>query len=124
MELTVAILAGLLTGVLSGYGVGGGTLLMLYLVSVAGMEQAAAQGINLLYFLPCSATALISHIKNGLVEKSAVIPAAIAGVITTPIAAFLATSIESELLKKCFGIFLLAVGIHELFYRPKKKKSC
>jgi len=124
LELILAVLAGLLTGVLSGYGVGGGTLLMLYLVSVAGMEQAAAQGINLLYFIPCSATALVSHIKNGLVEKSVVIPAAIAGVITTPIAAFLATSIESDLLKKCFGVFLLAVGIHELFYHPEKKKSC
>jgi Predicted permeases len=124
LELILAVLAGLLTGVLSGYGVGGGTLLMLYLVSVAGMEQAAAQGINLLYFIPCSATALVSHIKNGLVEKSVVIPAAIAGVITTPIAAFLATSIESDLLKKCFGVFLLAVGIRELFYHPEKKKSC
>ena len=43
---------GAATGVLSGFGVGGGTLLLVYMTAFAGVEQRLAQGINLLYFLP------------------------------------------------------------------------
>ena len=43
---------GAATGVLSGFGVGGGSLLLIYMTSFAGLEQPLAQGINLLYFLP------------------------------------------------------------------------
>ena len=71
-----AALAGAAAGVLSGFGVGGGTLLLLYMTSLAGVPQDLAQGINLLYFLPTAATALPSHIKNGFVRRSALLPAA------------------------------------------------
>ena len=47
--------AGLVCGVLSGLGIGGGTLLMVYMTAMAGLEQTVAQGINLLYFLPTAA---------------------------------------------------------------------
>ena len=56
---------GAATGILSGFGVGGGTLLLVYLTAVAGVEQHQAQGINLLYFLPAAAMALPGHWKNG-----------------------------------------------------------
>ena len=50
----MAILIGLACGVLSGFGIGGGSLLMVYLTAWVSMAQTAAQGINLLYFLPTS----------------------------------------------------------------------
>lgn len=117
MELIFAIFAGTLTGVLSGWGVGGGTLLLLYLTLVANVEQTAAQGINLLYFLPCSAAALVAHFKHGLVEKRCVLWAAGAGVLVSVGASFLATTLDTALLRKLFGGFLLAVGLVELFRR-------
>ena len=43
-----AALAGAVTGILSGFGVGGGTLLLIYMTSFAGVAQHLAQGINLL----------------------------------------------------------------------------
>ncbi|MGI5936601.1 MAG: TSUP family transporter [Oscillospiraceae bacterium] len=113
--MVLAALVGFFTGVLSGFGVGGGTLLMIYLVSFAGVGQAAAQGINLIYFLPCSAAALVSHIKNGLVDKKVALPAIVAGAVSTLAASLLATAIETTLLEKIFGVFLLAVGASELF---------
>lgn len=122
MGIAIAILVGTLTGILSGYGVGGGTLLMIYLTAFAGINQVAAQGINLIYFLPCSIAALVSHFKNGLVDKSVAIPAVIAGVVTTPLAAWLAVSIETAVLKKCFGAFLLFVGLYELFRKAPEGK--
>ena len=58
MEWIIAALAGAVTGVLSGFGVGGGSLLLIYMTSFAGLAQNAAQGINLLYFLPTAAASL------------------------------------------------------------------
>ena len=68
----IAVAAGLLTGILSGFGIGGGSLLLLYLTLFAGVDQYQAGGINLLYFIACAPAALYSHIKNGLVQKDAV----------------------------------------------------
>lgn len=110
-----AALAGTAAGVLSGFGVGGGTLLLIYLTAFAGMEQTQAQGINLLYFLPAAAAALPSHICNGYVEKKAAVPAILAGLVCTAAAAWAATALEVELLRKCFGVFLLYIGATELF---------
>ena len=73
------LLAGAAAGILSGFGVGGGTLLLLYLSGFAGLPQAQAQGINLLYFLPAAAASLPAHFKNGYVERSVLLPAIAAG---------------------------------------------
>ncbi len=70
----IAALAGAVTGVLSGFGVGGGSLLLIYMTSFAGVPQTLAQGVNLLYFLPTAATALPAHFKNGYVEKKPSFP--------------------------------------------------
>lgn len=121
-DLFFGVLAGAVTGVLSGFGVGGGTLLLIYLTTFAGMEQTLAQGINLLYFLPAAATALPSHIKNGYVDKATAVPAILAGLICTAAAAWVATALDVELLRKCFGVFLLYIGVTELFRKAPKKE--
>lgn len=119
MGWLLPVLAGAATGVLSGFGIGGGTLLLIYMTAFVGLPQQLAQGINLLYFLPTAATALPTHIKNGYVEKSVVIPAVMAGLIGTGIAAWIATALDVELLRRCFGVFLLYIGVTELFRKTK-----
>lgn len=114
MSWIVSAVAGGLTGILSGFGVGGGTLLLIYMTNVAGIGQTTAQGINLIYFLPTAATALPSHYKNGYIEKSAAIPAILLGLVGTALGAFVATSLDAVLLRKCFGLFLIYIGIEEL----------
>lgn len=121
MNWFLSSLAGAVTGVLSGFGIGGGTLLLIYLTTFAGVEQTVAQGINLLYFIPAAATALPSHIKNGYVEKKAALPSILAGLICTAIAAWVATALDVALLRKCFGIFLLYIGTTELFRKEKNE---
>ena len=74
MDWLIPALAGAVTGVLSGFGIGGGTLLLIYLTAFAGVEQTLAQGINLLYFLPAAATALPSHLKTGISTKKRPFP--------------------------------------------------
>ncbi len=115
MEWIVAALAGMVTGVLSGFGVGGGSLLLIYMTNFAGVPQTLAQGINLLYFLPTAATALPAHVKNGYVEKRALIPAIAAGLICSGLTAWAATALDVELLHRCFGGFLIVIGLRELF---------
>ncbi|WP_245184998.1 TSUP family transporter [Flavonifractor sp. AGMB03687] len=115
MGWLLAVLAGAATGILSGFGVGGGTLLLIYLTAIAGMAQPQAQGINLLYFLPSAAAALPAHIKHGYVEKSVLLPAILAGLACAALAAWAATGLDTGLLRRCFGGFLLIVGLRELF---------
>ena len=125
MSALLAGVAGLVCGVLSGLGIGGGTLLMVWMTAVMDMEQRMAQGINLLYFLPTAACALIFHIKNRLIRWRVVLPAAITGCVSAAGAALLATSVDASLLRKLFGGFLILVGITELFgahARDKKAK--
>ena len=116
-EWIIAALAGAATGVLSDFGVGGGSLLLIYMTSFAGVPQTLAQGVNLLYFLPAAATALPAHLKNGYVEKKALLPAIAAGLVCSALAAWAATALDVEVLRKCFGGFLILIGLRELFQK-------
>lgn len=120
MSAAIAVAVGLLTGVLSGCGVGGGSLLMLYLTMVSGMAQYQAAGINLLYFLACAPAALWTHAKNGLIEKQAVCWCVAAGVPAAAAASLLAAHVDTGLLRRAFGVFLLAVGVKEVFAKRKE----
>lgn len=120
MNYCIAILAGFITGIISGFGIGGGTVLMVYLTAVLSLEQRTAQGINLLYFLPTAAAALIIHSKNRYVEWKAVFPAVLCGCVTAGILSYAAMSMDLGLLKKLFGGFLIATGLMEVF---KKQAS-
>ena len=117
----IAALAGAVTGVLSAFGVGGGSLLLIYMTNFAGLAQDLAQGINLIYFLPTAATALPAHFKNGYVEKKALLPAVCAGLVCSALTAWAATALDVELLRKCFGAFLIVIGLRELFRTGSKE---
>ena len=106
MSALGAAVAGLLTGVLSGFGIGGGSLLLLYLTLCAGLGQYEAGGINLLYFLACAPAALYAHVKHGLVDRRAVIWCAAAGVLTSVAAAVFAAGLDTDWLRRAFGVFL------------------
>ena len=118
-EWLLPLTAGAVTGVLSGFGVGGGTLLLVYMTAFAGMDQRLAQGINLLYFLPAGLMALPAHLKNGYVEKKALLPAIGAGLVLAAMGAWAASAMEVGLLKKLFGLFLLAVGGEQLLGKSR-----
>lgn len=120
MRAVVSILAGAACGVLSGFGIGGGSLLMVWMTAVLAMEQRTAQAINLLFFLPTAAASLIFHVKGKQIEWKAAVPAALAGIATAALSAWAATRIDAGLLRKGFGVFLLFVGAAEIFRKTKK----
>ena len=109
-------------GFLAGLGVGGGSLLMLWLTAVIGMEYPQARTINLLFFLPCAFISTLFRWKQGTIELRSVIPAIVTGCICAVLGTWLGNRIHLELLKKLFGALLLFTGVRELFYRPRKAK--
>ena len=119
----LALAVGVLTGIISGFGIGGGTLLLLYLTAVAGMEQYLASGVNLLYFLCCAPTALVSHIRQKRVVWQAFAWCAAAGVVTSIAAAIAGPMLPTRLLRQLFGMLLLYVGCKEFFSKSKKEEK-
>lgn len=109
-------LAGLLAGMAGAMGLGGGSVLLLYLTLVAGVSQLTAQGINLMFFLPCALASVVFSIKSGLIAKkeallgiAAGVPGAIAGCL---LAGWLGGG-----LRTLFGCYMLILGLRELFRR-------
>ena len=100
-------LCGLGAAVISAWGVGGGTLLLLVMTLFLGVDQRTAQGINLLFFLPTAISALLCHWREGYLA----VPAALAG-------AWIATAVDVDLLRRPFGIYLLLSGLSLIF--PQK----
>jgi uncharacterized membrane protein YfcA len=122
VSLLIAGAAGFVCGILSGFGIGGGSLLMIWMTAVMAMDQRIAQGINLLYFLPTAAAAMLLHAKHHAIAWRSVLPAVLAGAIAAGLSAWAATTIEVSLLRRLFGIFLIFTGFSELFRKVKPKK--
>ena len=111
------LLAGFGTGILSSWGVGGGTLLLLVMTLFLGVDPVTARAVNLLYFLPTAGVSLFFHRKNGLLDKQAVKFAILPGLPVAALAAWIATAVDVEVLQKPFGVFLLAVGVSMLIQK-------
>ena len=113
-------IVGFLTGVLASMGLGGGFILIIWLTVFLDMEQRAAQGINLLFFLPIALLSLIMHLKNGLVNKKLVARCITGGVIGAVLGSYASTIITGGALRKLFALFLLAFGLREIFRKSEK----
>ena len=122
MKTLIAVAVGLMTGIISGFGIGGGSLLIVYLTTFAAVDQYQAGGINLLYFLCCAPTALISHIRHRRVEWKAVLWCTLTGVVVSAVAAFVAGEFSVDLLRRLFGLLLLYIGVRELRTQPKEQR--
>lgn len=83
------------------------------------MPQFTAGGINLLYFLACAPAALVSHLKNHLIDRGAVKFCVPFGAITSLLASFAAAGTDTSLLRRLFGVLLLYIGAKELFTKRK-----
>ncbi|MBQ8683266.1 MAG: TSUP family transporter [Clostridia bacterium] len=120
MVAAVAVLVGIATGIISGFGIGGGSLLVLYLTAFAGVSQYTAGGINLLYFIGCAPAALIGHIRNRAIDWKSALWCAGAGVLVAIPVSLLAADLDTNLLRRLFGIGLLYIGIKELRFRKSE----
>lgn len=121
-SVPVTFLVGILLGGLAGMGVGGGSLLMLWLTVVLGTEHIAARTVNLLFFLPSAVISSLFRWRQGSLEYKKVLPAVLAGTAAAALFSYVSLQVDVENLKKLFGILLLFTGARELFYRPRKAR--
>ena len=115
-------LCGLGAAVISAWGVGGGTLLLLVMTLFLGVDQRTAQGINLLFFLPTALSALL-HRKNGCLDTPTLRAAVPIAVPAALLGAWIAMAVDVEILRRPFGIYLLLSGISLLLPQKSSKKS-
>ncbi len=114
-----SVLVGSVLGFLAGLGVGGGSLLILWLTGVLQMDASTARSINLLFFLPAAIISVIFRKKQGKLPFRKIMPAILAGALSAGVFSLLRMHIETEVLRKLFGILLLVTGIREIFYHKK-----
>ncbi|MBQ4617202.1 MAG: sulfite exporter TauE/SafE family protein [Clostridia bacterium] len=119
----LSVLIGLGAGVLSGMGVGGGTLLVLYLTTFAGVDPKAAAAINLVFFLGCAPWAIVQHAKAKRIDTTVARKAAIGGVVTAAVCAALSPPDSPDWMHRLFGVLLLVVGVRELWQLLHSEKK-
>ena len=117
-----ALAVGVILGYLAGLGVGGGSLLILWLTLVLQVSSQTARLINLMFFITAAGSVSIFRWKQGNLNLKKILPAMITGSITAGIFSWIGTQIDAGLLKKLFGILLLFTGVRELLYRPRNCK--
>ena len=124
----IEVLIGILSGIISGTGMGGGTILIFLLMYVLGIEQHIAQATNLVFFIPTSIIAIIMNLKNKNTALKTAILVSVFGVFGAIIGANIAIKIDVDMLRKSFGIFLLIIAIHEIYtiikwYKKQKMRD-
>lgn len=124
-------LIGIVAGIVSGTGMGGGTILIFLLSFLLGVEQHVAQATNLIFFIPTAIVAIIVNLKNKNIDIKLAILISIFGILGAIIGANIAIHIDVGILKKCFGIFLAIIAMNEIYsifklyvkqYKNKKKE--
>ena len=118
-SIIVTLLLGTALGFLTGLGVGGGSLLMVWLTAVLGMDTLTARSINLLFYLPGAAVAILFRQRQGKIQWRNVLPPALAGCIAAALCSRFSTAVDNSWLQKIFGVILIFAGLRELWWKEK-----
>ena len=121
-SFSVAVIVSAVLGFLSGLGIGGGSLLILWLTVALGADPMFARSINLLFFIPSALIACALRMRKGNLKIKPLLPAMTTGCAAAAVFSWVSTILDTEQLKKLFGIVLIAAGLRELFYRPRKAR--
>ena len=111
----IEILIGIASGIVSGTGMGGGTILIFLLSFLMGIEQHVAQATNLIFFIPTAIVAIIVNLRNKNIDIKLAILISVFGILGAIVGANISINIDVSILKKCFGIFLAIIAINEIY---------
>ena len=115
----ISIIAGFLSGLIGSMGFGGGGILIIYLVIFANIPQLKAQGINLIFFIPCAILATIIYTVKKQIDYKKILPVIIGGIIGAIASGFILSKIDTSYLSNFFAVFLIVMGISSIL-RLKK----
>ena len=117
-----SLILGFLLSILAGLGTGGGSLLLVWLTVIQGMEPQIAQTINLLFFLTSAGIISVIRLKRQSIPIKKILPGILAGCLAAAGFSILGRYFNTDALRKAFGVLLLITGLRELFYRPRNAK--
>ena len=107
-------IVGFITSLLSGMGVGGGGLLVIYLVLVKGLAQYDSQAINLAFFICSSVAALTVHFIKRNINLRLAAYLILFGALGAVLGSLTASYVPPETARRIFGVFLLISGFISL----------
>lgn len=116
------VIVGLATGIISGLGIGGGTVLMMYM-ALMSYNHFNAVGINLTYFIFCAIPVVVKNVKDKKINISELLWIAIPATVVSVIVTLMVSNFDSGILRRIFGIFAIAVGVRELMRKRKNERS-
>ena len=117
--MVISIIAAAALGFLSGLGVGGGSLLILWLTLICGMAPDTARTVNLMTFLP--AAVLACFLRRREIPFRSLWPAIVTGCAAALLSSRL--PVKEEILRRGFGLLMLTAGLQELFSVKNRKQS-
>jgi uncharacterized protein len=103
----VGAASGMLAGLL---GVGGGILLVPFLVLAVGMSQHEAEATSLLVVLPTAIVASLTLWRRGVGDLPDALAMGVVGAIGAAAGALFALSLPGDVLRTVFALFLGLVG--------------
>ncbi len=115
----ISIIAGFLSGLIGAMGFGGGGVLIIYLAVFMDTPQLKAQGINLIFFVPCAILATIIYTVKKQIDYKAIAPVILGGVCGAIASSLFIKNIPTDYLSKIFAVFLIVMGISSIL-RLKK----
>lgn len=121
-SIPFGIVAGILLGFLAGIGVGGGSLLILWLTLVVGVDPLVARTINLMFFITAAGSVTIFRLRRGTIDWKQIFPAIVLGCVSAGIFSVAGRYIDQHMIRKLFGILLLVTGLRELLYRARNAR--
>ena len=118
----IEVLIGVIAGIVGGLGMGGGTVLILFLSLFLGIEQHIAQATNIIFFVPTAIAAIMINLKNKNINLKIATPICFWGIWGAFIGSYISMKMNVNLLRKCFGIFLILIAIYQTYAYIKEKK--
>ncbi len=122
IDYILFIAFGMVSGVIAGMGMGGGTLLIPLLTIFMNVNQHQAQALNLLSFIPMAVVTLIIHIKNKLIKLKGLGLFIFFAVVFSVLGSFIANKMDGIMLRKMFGGFLILLSFYQFFCCVSKEK--
>jgi uncharacterized membrane protein YfcA len=114
--VALVVVAGLATGVLSAlFGVGGGLVMVPFMVLALSRSQHVAEGTSLLVIVPTAVVGVVSHLRRGYVSFRHAVQVATGGIAGAWAGAELALSFDAARLTRIFAVFLLVMGARTVF---------
>ena len=103
---------GMGTGVVSGLiGVGGGIVVVPFLMLVFGASDLVAKGTSLLMMIPAALSGTFGNLRTGNVEILPAVTIGAAACTTTAVGAWIATIVDPAVGNALFAVFLVVIAI-------------